>query len=75
MEGAHWDTQVDPGVGRGVGRQCKVHHLQADYTHISPAPLAVSLQGELTMTSGMESLQNALYLDTVPESWASRGCC
>ena len=47
-------------------------HLQADFTHIAPCPLAVCLQGELTVTSDMESLQNALYLDTVPESWARR---
>ena len=35
-------------------------------------PLALCLQGELTMTSDMENLQNALYLDTVPEPWARR---
>ncbi|XP_023561192.1 dynein heavy chain 9, axonemal [Octodon degus] len=29
-------------------------------------------KGELTMTSDMENLQNALYLDTVPEPWARR---
>ncbi|XP_027547495.1 dynein heavy chain 9, axonemal-like isoform X2 [Neopelma chrysocephalum] len=28
--------------------------------------------GELTMTSDMESLQNALFLDMVPESWGRR---
>ena len=61
--------------GRPWGGGCKVPHLQADFTHIAPCPLAVCLQGELMVTSDMESLQNALYLDTVPESWASRGCC
>lgn len=30
------------------------------------------LQGELTMTTGMESLQNAIFLDTVPDSWTKR---
>lgn len=35
-------------------------------------PFALCLQGELTMTSDMENLQNALYLDTVPEPWARR---
>ncbi|XP_048221904.1 LOW QUALITY PROTEIN: dynein axonemal heavy chain 9 [Perognathus longimembris pacificus] len=30
------------------------------------------LKGELTMASDMENLHNALYLDTVPESWARR---
>lgn len=29
-------------------------------------------QGELTITSDMEELSNALYLDTVPESWTKR---
>lgn len=29
-------------------------------------------QGELTMTSDMENLQNALFLDTVPESWIKK---
>lgn len=27
------------------------------------------LQGELTITTDMEELGNALFLDTVPESW------
>ncbi|XP_034845512.1 dynein heavy chain 9, axonemal [Mirounga leonina] len=34
--------------------------------------LDLGLKGELTMTSDMETLQNALYLDTVPEPWARR---
>nr|XP_025719696.1 dynein heavy chain 9, axonemal [Callorhinus ursinus] len=34
--------------------------------------LDLGLKGELTMTSDMEMLQNALYLDTVPEPWARR---
>uniref|UniRef100_A0ABM5FM48 Dynein axonemal heavy chain 9 isoform X2 n=1 Tax=Pogona vitticeps TaxID=103695 RepID=A0ABM5FM48_9SAUR len=29
-------------------------------------------KGELTMTSDMETLQNAIFLDTVPESWTRR---
>lgn len=29
-------------------------------------------QGELTMTNDMENLQNAIYLDQVPESWTKR---
>ncbi|XP_058532038.1 dynein axonemal heavy chain 9 isoform X2 [Ochotona princeps] len=32
--------------------------------------LDLGLKGELTMSSDMENLQNALYLDTVPEAWA-----
>ncbi|NXI37002.1 DYH9 protein, partial [Galbula dea] len=31
--------------------------------------LELGLKGELTMTSDMEKLQNALFLDMVPESW------
>ncbi|MEJ1273094.1 hypothetical protein NN561_003953 [Cricetulus griseus] len=34
--------------------------------------LHLGLQGELTMTTEMENLQNALYLDVVPEPWARR---
>uniref|UniRef100_A0A2K5EHK0 Dynein axonemal heavy chain 9 n=1 Tax=Aotus nancymaae TaxID=37293 RepID=A0A2K5EHK0_AOTNA len=34
--------------------------------------LELGLKGELTMTSHMENLQNALYFDMVPESWARR---
>ncbi|KAM8815016.1 dynein axonemal heavy chain 9 [Rhynchonycteris naso] len=34
--------------------------------------LSLALQGELSMTSDMENLQNNLYLDTVPEPWARR---
>ena len=32
----------------------------------------VTFQGELTITADMEDLGNALYLDSVPESWAKR---
>ncbi|ELW52442.1 Dynein heavy chain 9, axonemal [Tupaia chinensis] len=34
--------------------------------------LDLGLKGELTMTGDMESLQNALYLDMVPEPWTRR---
>ncbi|NXG00743.1 DYH9 protein, partial [Sakesphorus luctuosus] len=34
--------------------------------------LELGLKGELTMTSDMESLQNALFLDMVPEPWVRR---
>ena len=34
-------------------------------------PLSL-LQGELTITALMEELQNALFLDKVPDSWSSR---
>ncbi|NWW49183.1 DYH9 protein, partial [Pedionomus torquatus] len=34
--------------------------------------LDLGLKGELTMTNDMENLQNALFLDAVPESWIRR---
>ncbi|XP_039595259.1 dynein heavy chain 9, axonemal [Polypterus senegalus] len=34
--------------------------------------LNLGLKGELTMTSDMENLQNAIFLDQVPESWTKR---
>lgn len=34
--------------------------------------MTLTLQGELTMTSDMESLQNAIFLDVVPDSWTKR---
>ncbi|KAJ6655050.1 hypothetical protein lerEdw1_006103 [Lerista edwardsae] len=34
--------------------------------------LDLGMKGELTMTSDMETLQNAIFLDTVPESWTRR---
>lgn len=36
------------------------------------SPLTLAHQGELTMTSDMENLQNAIFLDMVPESWTKR---
>ncbi|NWS31784.1 DYH9 protein, partial [Polioptila caerulea] len=38
----------------------------------SLAELELGLKGELTMTSDMETLQNSLFLDMVPESWVRR---
>ncbi|CAJ0928426.1 unnamed protein product [Ranitomeya imitator] len=34
--------------------------------------LNLGLKGELTMTSDMENLQNAIFLDMVPDSWTKR---
>ncbi|KAM6897413.1 dynein axonemal heavy chain 9-like [Xenentodon cancila] len=34
--------------------------------------LNLGLKGELTMTSDMENLQNAIFLDVVPDSWTKR---
>lgn len=34
--------------------------------------LDLGLKGELTITSDMEELENSLFLDQVPSSWANR---
>lgn len=34
--------------------------------------IIVTDQGELTMSTDMESLQNAVFLDVVPDSWTKR---
>nr|XP_057916965.1 dynein heavy chain 9, axonemal [Doryrhamphus excisus] len=34
--------------------------------------LSLGLKGELTMTSDMENLQNALFLEMVPDTWTKR---
>ncbi|XP_059938624.1 dynein axonemal heavy chain 9 isoform X1 [Mesoplodon densirostris] len=44
--------------------------VSRDLLPLTLSPLTLCLQGELTMTSDMENLQDALYLDTVPEPWA-----
>ncbi|XP_061247081.1 dynein axonemal heavy chain 9 isoform X1 [Bos javanicus] len=56
-------------------QECERMNVLTRQMQRSLRELDLGLKGELTMTSDMESLQNALYLDTVPESWASRGCC
>lgn len=39
---------------------------------MSFSPVPPELQGELTMTSDMENLQTAIFLDMVPDSWTKR---
>lgn len=39
---------------------------------MSFSPVPSKLQGELTMTSDMENLQTAIFLDMVPDSWTKR---
>lgn len=39
---------------------------------MSFSPVPPKLQGELTMTSDMENLQTAIFLDMVPDSWTKR---
>ncbi|XP_070335212.1 dynein axonemal heavy chain 9 isoform X1 [Odocoileus virginianus] len=53
-------------------QECERMNLLTRQMQHSLRELDLGLKGELTMTSDMESLQNALYLDMVPESWARR---
>uniref|UniRef100_A0A4X2LFE0 Dynein axonemal heavy chain 17 n=1 Tax=Vombatus ursinus TaxID=29139 RepID=A0A4X2LFE0_VOMUR len=53
-------------------QECERMNLLIREIQHSLKELDLGLKGELTMTSNMESLQSALYLDTVPESWAKK---
>ncbi|NWV12183.1 DYH9 protein, partial [Ptilonorhynchus violaceus] len=53
-------------------QECERMNLLTAEIKRSLTELELGLKGELTMTSDMESLQNALFLDTVPESWLKR---
>ncbi|XP_072501166.1 dynein axonemal heavy chain 9 [Notamacropus eugenii] len=53
-------------------QECERMNLLIKEIQNSLKELDLGLKGELTMTSNMESLQSALYLDTVPESWARK---
>ncbi|XP_069339362.1 dynein axonemal heavy chain 9 [Eulemur rufifrons] len=53
-------------------QECERMNVLTREIQLSLRQLDLGLKGELTMTSDMENLQNALYLDTVPEPWARR---
>ncbi|XP_032287636.1 dynein heavy chain 9, axonemal [Phoca vitulina] len=53
-------------------QECERMNILTREIRHSLRELDLGLKGELTMTSDMETLQNALYLDTVPEPWARR---
>uniref|UniRef100_A0A8C5P182 Dynein, axonemal, heavy chain 9 n=1 Tax=Jaculus jaculus TaxID=51337 RepID=A0A8C5P182_JACJA len=53
-------------------QECERMNILTREIQRSLKELQLGLKGELTMTSDMENLQNALFLDTVPESWAGR---
>ncbi|XP_057356823.1 dynein axonemal heavy chain 9 isoform X5 [Manis pentadactyla] len=53
-------------------QECERMNILTREIQCSLRELDLSLKGELTMTGDMENLQNALYLDTVPEPWARR---
>ncbi|CAD7689680.1 unnamed protein product [Nyctereutes procyonoides] len=53
-------------------QECERMNILTREIQRSLRELDLGLKGELTMTSDMETLQNALYLDIVPESWTRR---
>ncbi|KFV50849.1 Dynein heavy chain 9, axonemal, partial [Gavia stellata] len=53
-------------------QECERLNILTSEIKRSLKELDLGLKGELTMTSDMENLQNALFLDTVPESWIKR---
>uniref|UniRef100_A0A8C3H5M5 Dynein heavy chain 9 n=1 Tax=Chrysemys picta bellii TaxID=8478 RepID=A0A8C3H5M5_CHRPI len=53
-------------------QECERMNILTSEIKRSLKELDLGLKGELTMTSDMENLQNALFLDTVPESWTRR---
>ncbi|XP_032178864.1 dynein heavy chain 9, axonemal isoform X1 [Mustela erminea] len=53
-------------------QECERMNVLTREIRRSLTELDLGLKGELTMTGDMETLQNALYLDTVPEPWARR---
>ncbi|XP_054832302.1 dynein axonemal heavy chain 9-like [Eublepharis macularius] len=53
-------------------QECERMNLLTSEIRRSLQELDLGLKGELTMTSDMETIQNAIFLDTVPESWTRR---
>ncbi|XP_041830036.1 dynein heavy chain 9, axonemal-like isoform X1 [Melanotaenia boesemani] len=53
-------------------QECERMNVLTDEIRRSLRELNLGLKGELTMTSDMENLQNAIFLDMVPDSWTKR---
>nr|XP_006635186.1 PREDICTED: dynein heavy chain 9, axonemal isoform X1 [Lepisosteus oculatus] len=53
-------------------QECERMNILTQEIKRSLKELNLGLKGELTMTSDMENLQNAIFLDQVPESWTKR---
>ena len=53
-------------------QECERMNMLTRELRRSLKELDLGLKGELTITADMENLQNALYLDSVPESWTKR---
>ncbi|KAA0725373.1 Dynein heavy chain 9, axonemal [Triplophysa tibetana] len=50
-------------------QECERMNILTQEIRRSLKELNLGLKGELTMTNDMENLQNAIYLDQVPDSW------
>ncbi|XP_057215442.1 dynein heavy chain 9, axonemal [Triplophysa rosa] len=53
-------------------QECERMNILTQEIRRSLKELNLGLKGELTMTNDMENLQNAIYLDQVPDSWTKR---
>ncbi|XP_043958392.1 dynein heavy chain 9, axonemal isoform X2 [Gambusia affinis] len=53
-------------------QECEQMNVLTKEIRLSLNGLNLGLKGELTMTSEMEDLQNAIFLDAVPDSWTRR---
>ncbi|XP_063817028.1 dynein axonemal heavy chain 9 isoform X3 [Pseudophryne corroboree] len=53
-------------------QECERMNMLTSEMRRSLKELDLGLKGELTMTSDMENLQNAIFLDQVPDSWTKR---
>nr|XP_061808009.1 dynein axonemal heavy chain 9-like isoform X2 [Nerophis lumbriciformis] len=53
-------------------QECERMNLLTQEIRRSLNELSLGLKGELTMTYDMENLQNAIFLDMVPETWTKR---
>uniref|UniRef100_A0A8C3LCE3 Dynein axonemal heavy chain 9 n=1 Tax=Chrysolophus pictus TaxID=9089 RepID=A0A8C3LCE3_CHRPC len=53
-------------------QECERMNILTSEIKSSLKELDLGLKGELTMTSDMENLLNALFLDIVPESWVKK---
>uniref|UniRef100_A0A3B5KZ59 Dynein, axonemal, heavy chain 9 n=1 Tax=Xiphophorus couchianus TaxID=32473 RepID=A0A3B5KZ59_9TELE len=53
-------------------QECERMNVLTKEIRLSLNGLSLGLKGELTMTSEMENLQDAIFLDAVPDSWTRR---
>ncbi|KAI9536411.1 hypothetical protein NQZ68_033670 [Dissostichus eleginoides] len=53
-------------------QECERMNILTQEIRRSLHQLSMGLKGELTMTGDMENLQNAVFLDIVPDGWTKR---